>query len=214
MLRFSFLGFPVIIHWVFWLNMALLGGVFTATNNPEEMQRVLVWVVAGFLSIFIHELGHALTMHHYGARQVHIVLHGFGGYALCEIPFNRGQSFFVSGAGPFLQIVAGVAMWWLMDFWQPNQKLGVYFMAAFVNVSLFWAILNLFPVIPLDGGHIMQAILGPRRLKTALIISMVCAAGFVVLALTRQSFISAIFFGLFAFNNWKQLRGETPTMMP
>lgn len=213
MLRFSFLGFPVIIHWVFWATMAMLGGAITA-NSPEAMQRVLVWVVAGFLSIFVHELGHALTMHHYGARQVHIILHGFGGYAVCERRFNRTESFFVSAAGPFVQIAAGVAMWWLMDAWRPENQLGIYFMAKFVSVSLFWAVLNLFPIIPLDGGHILQALLGPQKLKIALGISIFCAFSFGVWALALGQIFIAIFFGYFAFNNWKQLRGGPPVMTP
>jgi stage IV sporulation protein FB len=214
MLRFNFLGFPVVIHWVFWLTMAMLGGVFQATNNPEAMQRVLAWVVAGFLSIFIHEMGHALTMRHYGARQVHIVLHGFGGYATCERRFGRQQDFFVSAAGPFFQMAAGVAMWWVMDAMPDSGKLVWHFMQAFVSVSLYWAVLNLFPIIPLDGGHIMQAVLGPRRLKIALTVSLVCALGFAAYALTTGRIFIVIFFGLFAFNNWKQMRGEQPTMMP
>lgn len=213
MLRFSFFGFPVIIHWMFWLSMALLGGI-TWADTTEEMQGVLAWMAAGMLSIFIHEMGHALTMHHYGARQVHIVLHGFGGYAICERAFTRSQDFFVSAAGPFVQIAAGVAMWWLLDEWRPDSLMGVAFMQAFKNVSLFWAILNLFPIIPLDGGHLMRAVLGPQRMKIALTISMVCAVGFAILFASRMSFIGAFFFGMFAFNNFKQLRGEPPSMMP
>ncbi|TDU81039.1 Zn-dependent protease [Prosthecobacter fusiformis] len=214
MLRFNFLGFPIVIHWVFWLTMALLGGVFRATDDPEAMKRVLVWVVAGFLSIFIHELGHALTMRHYGARRVEIVLHSFGGYAMPDRRFGRSESFFVSAAGPFLQIAAGVVMWWIMDAWRPADMLGLHFMKSFVNVSIIWAVLNLFPIIPLDGGHIMQALLGPQRQKIALTISIVCAVGFGILAVFFGQIFVVIFFAIFAFNNWKQLRGEPPAMMP
>lgn len=213
MLRFSFLGFPVIIHWTFWLTLALLGGLIGA-NTPEEMQRVLVWVIAGVLSIFVHELGHALTMHHYGARQVHMVFHSFGGYAASERRFSRSESFFVSAAGPFVQIAAGVAMWWLMDAWRTPSPMAAYFMRSFVNVSLFWAVLNLFPIVPLDGGHILAAVLGPQRMKITLTISLVCAVGFGILAALRGQLFIAIFFGMFAYNNWKQLQGERPSMMP
>lgn len=213
MLRFTFLGFPVVIHWYFWLTMAMLGGAFSA-NTPEAMQHVLVWVAAGFMSIFIHEMGHALTMRHYGARYVNMVLHGFGGYATCERRFGRSESFFVSAAGPFFQIAAGVAIWWITDAWHPEQRLVADFMRSFVNVSLFWAVLNLFPIIPLDGGHIMQAVVGPQRQKMALTISLVSAVGFGVIAIIRGQPFIGIFFGLFAFNNWKQLKGEQPTMMP
>lgn len=213
MLRFNLFGFPIAIYWVFWLTMAMLGGGFRA-DTPEAMQRVLVWVVAGFLSITIHELGHALLMRHFGARQVNIVLHGFGGYAMPDRRFGRQQSFFVSAAGPFFQLAAGVAVWWLMDAWKPASMLGAHFMSSFVSVSILWAVLNLFPIIPLDGGHIMQAILGPRQQKTALRISLICAVGFGIYALTVGQIFIVIFFGMFAYNNWKQMRGEQPTMMP
>lgn len=214
MLRFSFFGFPVIIHWFFWLSLALLGGV-ASLSGPEDVQRLLAWVAAGALSIFIHEMGHALTMHHYGARQVHIVLHGFGGYAICEKRFSRVENFFVSFAGPFVQLAAGVALWWVLDAVQPAKGTPTWdFIGSFVNVSIFWAVLNLFPILPLDGGHIMQAVLGPRRQKITLIISLVCAAGFALFALTLMQIFITVFFGLFAYNNWKQLKGEQPTMMP
>ncbi|MES2505207.1 MAG: site-2 protease family protein [Verrucomicrobiota bacterium] len=214
MLRFSFLGFPVSIQWMFWLTLALLGGVFRASGDPEAMQRVLAWVVAGFFSILIHELGHALTMRHYGARRVEIVLHSFGGYAMPDRSFGRSESFFVSAAGPFLQIAAGVVMWWVKDAWPPQNLLAMHFMSSFVQVSISWAVLNLFPIIPLDGGRIMQALLGPQRQKTALIVSLICAVGFGVVAVTFGQIFIVIFFALFAFNNWKELQGERPTMMP
>lgn len=214
MLRFNLLGFPITIHWYFWLTMALLGGISQATNTPDGMQRLLVWILAGFLSILIHELGHALTMRHYGARRVEIVLQSFGGYAMPDRGFGRSESFYVTAAGPFFQIAAGVVMWWIMDAVQTQNMLGLHFMKSFMRVSFFWAILNLFPIIPLDGGRIMQALLGPRREKMVLTISIVCAVGFGIWALTRGQFFMVVFFGFFALNNWKQLQGEPPATMP
>lgn len=214
MLRFTLLGFPIIIHWVFWVTLALLGGVLRATNKPEDMQRVVVWVLAGALSILIHELGHALTMRKFGGRQVHIVLHSFGGYATCDRLFNLFKNILVSGAGPFYQVVAGLLMWATLSFIERPPMLVEYFMGSFVKVSIFWAILNLLPIFPLDGGHILKAILGPSRLKLTLTISLICAVGFGVLALLNGPPFIGIFFGFIAFNNWKQLRGEPTSMFP
>lgn len=213
MLRFTLLGFPVVIHWVFWVTMAMLGGAFSA-NTPEAMRRVLAWVAAGFVSILVHELGHALTMRRFGARQVHIVLHGFGGYAAPDRRFGRLHDFLISGAGPALQIAAGMAAWFLLEQWKPGPGLVRQFLGSFYIVSLYWAILNLFPIIPLDGGHLVRSALGPQRLKTALVISLVCAVGFGALALLNQALFIAVFFGFFAYNNWKQLRGEPVSMTP
>jgi hypothetical protein len=56
MLRFTLFGFPVLIHWMFWLNAALMGGALSA-SSPEQLRGLLGWMAAVFLSILIHELG-------------------------------------------------------------------------------------------------------------------------------------------------------------
>ena len=153
MLRFSLLGFPISVHWMFWLNTALLGGGLSA-ESPREMQALVLWVLAAFVSIIIHELGHALLMRHYGAR-AEIHLYAFGGLAIPDRGFDRVKSILVSLAGPGAQILAGIPAWWLFhhstgDAWQV-----LVFLSSFTQVSFAWALLNLAPVYPLDGGHVM-----------------------------------------------------------
>lgn len=214
MLHFRLFGFPIVVHWIFWVSMALLGGAIGA-STPEAMQRLLMWIAAGFASIVIHELGHAFAMRHYGDRHVSIVLHAFGGLAQGSRGLTRRQDFFVSGAGPFAQIAAGVVMWWVSDLVSPGPGLLRAFMSSFMIVSFFWAVLNLFPIIPLDGGHICRAVLGPRRVRLALGISLVCAVVVAVFSLQWGGIIAPLFFGMFAFNNWKELQGQpqAPWMM-
>lgn len=214
MLHFRLFGFPIVVHWIFWVSMALLGGAISA-STPEAMQRLLMWIAAGFVSIVIHELGHAFTMRHYGDRHVSIVLYAFGGLAQGSRGLTRRQDFFVSGAGPFAQIAAGVLMWWVSDLVSPGPGLLRAFMSSFMFVSFFWAVLNLFPIIPLDGGHICRAVLGPRRVRLALGISLVCAVAGAVFSLQWGGIFAPLFFGMFAFNNWKELQGQpqVPWMM-
>lgn len=214
MLHFRLFGFPIVVHWIFWVSMALLGGATTATT-PERAQGLLMWIAAGFASIVIHELGHAFAMRHYGDRHVNIVLYAFGGLAQGSRGLTRRQDFFVSGAGPFAQIAAGVLMWWVSDLVSPGPGLLRAFMSSFMTVSFFWAVLNLFPIIPLDGGHICRAVLGPRRVRLALGISLVCAVAGAIFFLQFGSIFAPLFFGMFAFNNWKELQGQpqAPWMM-
>ena len=79
MLQFSILGIPVRVEPWFWITMAFIGGGLHATNSTDIL-LVLVFVFAGFLSIMIHELGHALTIRRYGLPAA-ITLQAFGGYA-------------------------------------------------------------------------------------------------------------------------------------
>jgi Zn-dependent protease len=167
-------------------------------------------VVVVFVSILIHELGHALTMRHYGDHQVYIALHGFGGFAQGSRILTRKQDIVVSAAGPFFQAAAAVAMWWIADLLPPQHRLVDYMMDAFIGVSLFWAAVNLLPIVPLDGGRISLAIFGPRREKAALILSLVIigAVAVAMMTLTRGSIWNLILLALLAVNNVKRLRGE------
>ena len=151
MLQFRLFGFPVSVHAFFWLTVALLGGIDSATT-PRGMQALLGWVVVAFVSVMIHELGHAFTMRHFGDRYVTIMLYAFGGAAQPSRAMPRKESFIISAAGPFFQIAAAVVVWWLMDFWQPEHWLAATMLEQFVDISVFWAVLNLAPIIPLDGG--------------------------------------------------------------
>lgn len=230
MLRFTLFGFPVLIHWIFWLNTALMGGAISA-DTQGEFRRVLGWVVAVFVSILIHELGHALTMRNYGDRRVGIVLFAFGGLAQGSRRLTRNEDIMVSAAGPALQILVGLAVGWALTLWPPSSPWVWETLDAFTVVSIFWALLNLVPVMPLDGGRLCAAYLGAGRIRQVLTISMVCA---VVLALVSLQYdlwkglqdmvlrvldiragtrvggglFTVILFGMLAWNNWKQLRNE------
>ena len=231
MLRFTLFGFPIQIHGMFWLNTALMGGAFSAGDSPEKFRALLAWVVAVLLSILIHELGHALAMRNYGDRRVGIVLYAFGGLAIGSKPRTRQEDFLVSAAGPGLQILAGLAVGWSMTLWPPSSLWLHQMLDAFTVVSIFWALLNLVPVLPLDGGHLCQAFLGPRKQRQVLTISIVCAVSLGLLSVVSDLWLrlqdgvlslldidagirvgSGIFtlllFGMLAWNNWKELQNE------
>ncbi|MBB5031423.1 site-2 protease family protein [Prosthecobacter vanneervenii] len=230
MLRFHLLGFPVQIHWIFWFNTALMGGALEA-NTPAELRRLLAWVAAVLVSILIHELGHALTMRNFGDRRVEIILFAFGGMAMGSRMRSRNQSLMITAGGPVLQILAGLVVGWSLTLWRPPTLWLHQFMDAFTVVSLFWALLNLVPVLPLDGGRLCQTALGPARHKETLTISLVCAVVLAGLSFERELWLglqngvlnlldihavnriggglfTLILFGMMAMNNWRQLREE------
>lgn len=230
MLRFSLFGFPILIHWMFWLNTALMGGAMDA-NSPERIRELLAWVVAVLLSILIHELGHALTMRNFGDRQVGIVLYAFGGLAQGSRHRTRREDFLISAGGPGLQILAGLAVGWAITLWRPPTVWLHQMLDGFTVVSIFWALLNLVPVLPLDGGRLCQAWLGPGRQRQVLTISLATCVVLALLSFERDLWLglqngtlhlldiraetrigggifTLILFGMLAWNNWKQLRNE------
>lgn len=204
MLQFRLFGFPIVIHWMFWLNTALLGGAIGA-STPAEMRRLLAFMIAAFFSVLIHELGHASVMRKFGDRNVKIVLYAFGGYAQGSRWFSRWQDILLTAAGPGLQIAAGLAIYLLLDVVKPPNSWLAYLAAQFVFVSIFWSILNLVPILPLDGGRLCSAITGKQRLalRISFVTAIVLAAGFLYLG---YGLFTPIFFGMLAYDNWQQLQ--------
>lgn len=211
MIRFSLFGIPVEIQPFFWLTLIILGGA-TGADSSEAVFEILLFVIAGFISILTHEFGHALTARSFGADS-RIVLQAFGGYAAFSgVRLNRKQSFLVTAAGPAIQILLGLLVLGIMKIAPSVNQDGRYFLIILIYISFFWALLNLLPVLPLDGGQMLHALLGPERIKITLWITiLVAVTSAVTIFMLTGSFIFPIFLGMFAWqafqglkeNNWR-----------
>ena len=191
--------------------MAFIGGGLHAANSTDIL-LVLVFVFAGFLSIMIHELGHALTIRKYGLPAA-ITLRAFGGYASFPADkLDRKQSFVVTAAGPALQFVFGVLLIVLAPSISiPEGSLFLPFLRDLIWVSIAWSILNCLPVYPMDGGQMMAAILGPKKQHNVHLISSIVAviigvAGYLYLG----TILLPIFMALFAWQNWQSYQASSP----
>ena len=91
MFRFTIFGIPVQVEPLFWLVMAYIGGGFYAlkSNSPAAYTGVLLFMMAGFISVLGHELGHALVGWKRGGGRVWIKLWAFGGLA-----YHQGLSLY------------------------------------------------------------------------------------------------------------------------
>lgn len=208
MFRFSVFGIPVEVQPFFWITLVILGGAEGA-DSKEGIFKILLFVLGGFISILVHELGHALTARRYGSN-VYIVLQAFGGYAAYSgARISRKQSFLITAAGPAIQIALGFLMLGLLQVIPTMSSYGIYFLEMLMFISFFWAILNLLPVVPLDGGQMMNAVLGPARIKITLWISIVTAIATAVLMFSfTGSILFPIFLGMFAWQAYQRL-GES-----
>jgi Zn-dependent protease len=207
MIQFSLFNIPIrVLPW-FWLTLAFIGGVLRV-DGKEAFFLLLLFLIAGFISILVHELGHALTAKAFGKR-VEIVLQAFGGYAAYSggAPLGRMRTFLVTAAGPALQIVLGLAVYLFAQSSPAMSREATYFVTVLYAISFIWAILNLLPVLPLDGGRILQTILGPGRIKLTLMISIAVAVGVGVLyfMMTRDPLLP-IFMAMFAYQAFQELK--------
>jgi Zn-dependent protease len=207
MIQFSLFKIPIRVELWFWLTLAFIGGVLRV-DGKEAFFLLLLFMIAGFISILVHELGHALTAKAFGKR-VEIVLQAFGGYAAYSggVPLDRTRTFLITAAGPALQIVLGGVVYLFAQSLPGMSPQATYFVTVLYAISFIWALLNLLPVLPLDGGRLLQTILGPSRIKLTLLISIAVAIGVGVLyfMMTGDQLLP-VFMGMFAYQAFQSLK--------
>jgi stage IV sporulation protein FB len=193
---------------MFWVTAALIGWLSSFT-----LIGTLIWIGIIFVSILFHEYGHALTARAFG-QFPRIELVAFGGLTYPEGPrLAPLKEFIVVLCGPlasFLLFVIGTALLQVPQI-KDSQAAGI--LDAFRLINLFWTLVNLFPVLPLDGGQLLRVVLeacfGVKGMKAAMLIGM--GLSFAVAAITfffGWFLVGAIFF-LFGFQNiqtWKLAR--------
>jgi len=209
MLSFSLFGFPVRVQWFFWILCLFLGMNYLQAGGPDGLIKTLIVVAVVFGSILWHELGHAWARKKSGAPYSEIMLHGFGGVCSGPGSFTRGQSIFIAAAGPLASLALGAATILLSPVIPANLSpfLQVFlFWMLWVNIG--WAILNLLPIFPLDGGQIFAGIAGPKNLKLVLWIGIALAGALAVGSFVSGQLFMAVLFGFLAFGNWQRLQGR------
>lgn len=226
-LNFHLFGIPVRVHPWFWLIAVMLG--IRGDTQPLEL---LTWVVAVFVSILVHEMGHALVMRCFGIWPW-ITLYSFGGLASYNPGEARRVGWFgqvlISFAGPasqFLLVAVVVALLKAAGYQfqvllaggiplvLPTQVIVskglTMLLYDLMYVSVAWGILNLIPVYPLDGGQIAREIcvaVSPRHgIRVSLILSVIAGAVVAGLALARRDIFLGLLFGLLAYGSYTTLQ--------
>jgi len=180
-LMFTLGPFPVRITPWFWILAVILGR--PTTSPPVEL---FLWVGAVFVSILVHELGHALAFHYFGSSS-HIVLYQFGGLAVPDgyAGFSQRSSrsvselahIAISFAGPAAGFLFAGAIIAAIHF--SGHDVGVtreggipklilpanlgspnldHLVKVLLYINILWGLVNLLPLYPLDGGQISRSI--------------------------------------------------------
>lgn len=241
-LRFQWSGIPVRVSAWFWVAAALLGWNVCqslAEGDQRALVRYLVaWVGVVFVSILIHELGHALAYRLFG-QSAHVVLYHFGGLAMPDSWGRRGarkpiERLIVSAAGPLTQLalaalvvaalkatgyrvpfpIAAVGAALGLDDGRPfTSPLAFAVVWFLLQVNIFWPLLNLVPVPPLDGGQIVREGLASLGVDDAARIAGVlgvAAGGLVAFwAYTKDEPYLGIMFAMLAVSCYQNLPGNT-----
>jgi Zn-dependent protease len=212
-IQFRLFGIPVHVSVVF-LLIALVLGQQSGATTPVLMAA---WIVTMFLGILLHELGHALTAKALGQEPA-IAIHGFGGTTTWQPrgEVGPGKRAVITVAGPLVGLVIGFPAW-LLAVVLPEGTMAAQVAWFVCWVNLVWAIFNLVPMLPLDGGRIMASVLellfGRGSFRAAYIVSIVVAALFGVLMILIGFYITLVFCAYFIYLNVQglnQLRRPAP----
>lgn len=203
-------GIDVYIHFTFLL---LLGWValehYQARHDAAEAIGGLVFVLALFTIVVLHELGHALAARRYGIPTRDITLLPIGGVARLErMPEDPKQELVVALAGPTVNVVLAAGIYLLLMLGRGAVPFGdvVRVGGGFLS-QLFWVnvslvLFNILPAFPMDGGRVLRALLAMRldymrATQVAASIGQGMALLFTFLGLFSNPFL--IFIGLFVW---------------
>lgn len=156
-------GIPIRVHPSFWLMPILFFW------HPDRLDLVFIFVVCAFFSVLVHELGHAITSEYFGWRS-HIFMYFGGGLAVSDRMHDPGpgKNIIVSFMGPCAGFIFyGLVV--LIQYILRENRISVhdYLLYTFVFLKMmnfWWGVLNLLPVVPLDGGNICGAVCQMLRL--------------------------------------------------
>lgn len=209
------LGFPTAIRPGFWLFMVLLVLLY-----PFPLGA---WV-AGAVAVLtlVHELGHALAARATGC-EARISLDFMVAYAAFESPrpLTWWQRAGIAVAGPVAQM--GVALGVLVAMGvSPFSRDDIG--SSHASSAIWWAgialgVLNLLPLLPLDGGAIVASLIdavAPGRGRAVMVRISFGVTLFLVVALFFTQWRSVVpFLGLLAFVQWQSLTlgGMTPNQV-
>ena len=161
-------GIEVRLHWTWLVAAVLIASALAGNVFPSEVGGLpqSTYIVMGattsllfFLSLLLHELGHALAARREGIPTRGITLWALGGVAQSGAPFpTPGAEARIALAGPAVSAVLGgglVAAGNVAGL--PDSLAAILEWLGWTNLLLL--VFNLLPALPLDGGRVLRAAL-------------------------------------------------------
>ena len=233
-LKFNIGPVPVRVHPLFWLMGLILGGM-GGSQGPQMFVDMLLWVAVLFISILVHELGHVFAFNHFGLRS-RVALYMMGGLA---IPEQSGYSqrvgpkenIIISAAGPIAGFLLAALIllvvkttggdfeysliFGFIPYFSANPQAGApaiwgQFLNDMLDVNIFWGLVNLVPIFPLDGGQISRSlfrIFDPMNaVPRSLMISVGAGALLAFWGFSNGQLFIGLLFGSLAYSSWQMLQ--------
>jgi Zn-dependent protease/CBS domain-containing protein len=150
--------FLLLLVWV-WIMHFTIGGAWAAWEG-------VLFVIAVFACVVLHEFGHIAAARYYGIRTPDITLLPIGGVARLErIPEKPVEEIVVALAGPLVNVVIAALIFFYLGRWSTGEELVLIedprlnFLARLAAINVFLVLFNLIPAFPMDGGRVLRAVL-------------------------------------------------------
>jgi Zn-dependent protease/CBS domain-containing protein len=166
----KFAGIDVYIHATFLILIGWVGYSHWLENrNWGEVGRGILFILALFACVILHEYGHALTARKYGIKTRDITIYPIGGVARLErMPEKPLEELWVALMGPAVNVVIAAGLFaylYLTSSLVPLSELTVAsgsFLERLMTVNVSLVLFNLIPAFPMDGGRVLRALLAMR----------------------------------------------------
>jgi Zn-dependent protease len=181
--------------------------LFMAMARSSDLSLIAEWGLVVFFSVLVHEMGHAFAGRAFGLEP-QITLYAMGGltsWVDSRKAISPLQSICISFAGPLGGLLLGGLVFLLKPFYAGDSFLIGVAIADLLWVNIAWSLFNLLPIIPLDGGHIVESVehwwRGKSENLASTIISIAVAAAVCVWAFAAQSLWIAFLTSWFLWSN-------------
>lgn len=208
---FRLMGVPVRLHFTFILFVLFL--LVTFLGGARGGSNYAIFLAGAVISLLLHELGHAAMAAHFGYRTVEVVMFPIGGLSRMERPLKPAAEAWVSAAGPIINLIlAGGIFGYMMlmhqqpanvslkDMLNPSESAAA---ALLLYANVMFAVFNLLPAFPMDGGRLLRALLSYVRphdeaTRIAAWMGRMLAMGMGLYGLVDKQFL-LVFFALFIY---------------
>ena len=209
-------GIPVRFHWTFFLLLVYIFamGLYEGLSSSTILLNGL-FVLFAFGCIVLHELGHAFAASWFNVQTREVLILPIGGIAYIEKGnLSSSREFIIAFCGPLTNLFIAALIWLFLRNFEAIDtshitlhdqitNLGISFSTRLMWINLFIFAFNLIPVLPMDGGVMLRAILGRffsvvQTEKIQFVMSILFSIGFLIYSYIFHA-VEYLFFAWFLY---------------
>lgn len=157
-----------------------------------------------FVSVLIHEIGHAWMANRKGYDVYSISIDMISGAASIDSNMHDRDSISIVAAGPISTLLLAVLSYVGLIIFPSS------FLESMLSINIFLFVFNILPIYPMDGGQIVRSFANLSRnryraRKVASVISLIFSLGLVFYGIWNLALILSIFGAYFAYLSLKDL---------